>query len=95
MASYNAISVEKLVRLIGTPKGPVVIDVRDDEDFAAQPLLLPASFRRPLRRRAAMGAGLSRPLGRRGLSEGQEAKRRCRRLAAKGRRRGRDAGRRV
>ncbi len=47
MASYNAISTEKLVRLIGTPKGPVVIDVRDDEDFAAQPLLLPASFRRP------------------------------------------------
>ena len=47
MASYNAISIEKLVRLIGTPKGPVVIDVRDDEDFAAQPLLLPASFRRP------------------------------------------------
>ena len=47
MASYNTISTEKLIRLIGTPKSPVVIDVRDDEDFSAQPLLLPASFRRP------------------------------------------------
>ncbi|MBP1859425.1 chromate resistance protein ChrB domain-containing protein [Rhizobium herbae] len=47
MASYNSISVEKLARLAGTPKGPVVIDVRDDEDFAALPSLLPASTRRP------------------------------------------------
>lgn len=47
MASYNSISVEKLARLTGTPKGPVVIDVRDDEDFAALPFLVPASTRRP------------------------------------------------
>jgi rhodanese-related sulfurtransferase len=47
MASYNSISVEKLARLTGTPKGPVVIDVRDDDDFAALPFLVPASARRP------------------------------------------------
>lgn len=47
MASYNSISVEKLARLTGTPKGPVVIDVRDDDDFAALPFLVPASTRRP------------------------------------------------
>jgi rhodanese-related sulfurtransferase len=47
MASYNSISVEKLARLTGTPKGPVIIDVRDDEDFAALPSLVPASTRRP------------------------------------------------
>ena len=47
MASYNSISVDKLARLTGTPKGPVIIDVRDDEDFAALPSLVPASTRRP------------------------------------------------
>ncbi|MCF3641469.1 sulfurtransferase/chromate resistance protein [Rhizobium sp. TRM95111] len=46
MASYNAISPEKLARLVGTPKAPVLIDVRDDVDFAAARLLLPASSRR-------------------------------------------------
>ena len=46
MASYNSISVEKLARLTGIPKGPVILDVRDDEDFAALPLLVPASTRR-------------------------------------------------
>lgn len=46
MASYNAISSDKLARLIGTPKAPVVIDVRDDEDFAAAPFLLPSAIRK-------------------------------------------------
>lgn len=47
MASYNSISPEKLARLVGTPKGPLIIDVRDDEDFAAYPFLLPSSNRKP------------------------------------------------
>ncbi|HEY8336151.1 MAG TPA: sulfurtransferase/chromate resistance protein [Tardiphaga sp.] len=47
MSSINSISVEKLVRLIGTPKCPVLVDVRTDEHFAASPLLLPGSLRRP------------------------------------------------
>ncbi|OHV85502.1 sulfurtransferase/chromate resistance protein [Ensifer sp. LCM 4579] len=46
MASFNSISSEKLARLVGTPKGPVLIDVRDDDDFAADPHLVPGSFHR-------------------------------------------------
>ncbi|MBD9371195.1 chromate resistance protein [Rhizobium sp. ARZ01] len=46
MASYNAISPEKLARLIGTPRAPVIIDVRDDDDFAAAPCLLPSAIRK-------------------------------------------------
>jgi rhodanese-related sulfurtransferase len=46
MASYNSISSEKLARLVGTPKGPILIDVRDDDDFAADPHLVPGSFHR-------------------------------------------------
>ena len=39
MSSFNTISAEKLARLIGTPNAPVLIDVRTDEDFAADPRL--------------------------------------------------------
>ncbi len=46
MANFNTISCEKLARLIGTPKAPVIIDVRTPEDFAENPFLLPASLRR-------------------------------------------------
>lgn len=46
MASFNSISSEKLARLVGTPKAPILIDVRDDDDFAADPYLVPASFHR-------------------------------------------------
>jgi rhodanese-related sulfurtransferase len=47
MSSYQAISPEKLARLVGTPHAPVLIDVRTDEDFTADPRLIPGSFRRP------------------------------------------------
>src|SRR5215207_5243717 len=47
MPSINAISVDKLARLIGTPKCPVLIDVQTDEDFAADPRLIPGAIRRP------------------------------------------------
>ena len=46
MSSINTISPEKLARLIGTPNCPAIIDVRDDEDFAADPRFIPGSFRR-------------------------------------------------
>lgn len=45
MPSPNSISVDKLGRLIGAPHGPVVIDVRTDEDFAADPRVVPAAVR--------------------------------------------------
>ena len=46
MSSPNTISVDKLNRLIGLPKCPHLIDVRTDEDFAADPRLVPGSNRR-------------------------------------------------
>ena len=46
MSSINSISVEQLTRLIGTPKCPALIDVRPDDDFTADPRLLPSAVRR-------------------------------------------------
>ena len=46
MSQPNTLAIEKLNRLIGTAATPVLIDVRTDEDFAADPLLIPGSFRR-------------------------------------------------
>ncbi|WP_207472029.1 hypothetical protein [Paracoccus fontiphilus] len=45
MAAPNAISPDKLFRLIGTARTPVILDVRSDEDFAADPRLLPGAMR--------------------------------------------------
>jgi rhodanese-related sulfurtransferase len=47
MSSFNSISPDKLARLVGTPRCPVLIDVRTDEDVAADPRLIPAAIRRP------------------------------------------------
>jgi len=47
MSSFNAISTEKLARLIGVPHGPTLIDVRTNEDFAADPRFIPGAIRRP------------------------------------------------
>src|ERR1700730_3821482 len=47
MSPINSISVEKLSRLIGTPKCPDLVDVRTDEDYNLSPNLLPGSIRRP------------------------------------------------
>jgi rhodanese-related sulfurtransferase len=46
MPSMNTISVDKLARLIGTPHCPALIDVRSDEDYKADPRLIPGSMRR-------------------------------------------------
>lgn len=46
MSSYSSISTEKLSRLIGTPSAPVLIDVRIDEHFDADPRLIPGAIRR-------------------------------------------------
>jgi rhodanese-related sulfurtransferase len=46
MSSYTSISVDKLFRLIGTGTTPVLIDVRTDEDFAADPRIIPGALRR-------------------------------------------------
>src|ERR1700709_356351 len=46
MSSHTSISPDKLSRLIGTAKTPALIDVRTDEDFAADPRLIPGAVRR-------------------------------------------------
>ncbi|WP_284179772.1 chromate resistance protein ChrB domain-containing protein [Rhabdaerophilum sp. SD176] len=46
MPSPTEISVAQLARLVGTPHAPILIDVRIDEDHAADPRMIPASFRR-------------------------------------------------
>ena len=47
MPSPNTISPDKLARLIGRPDSPVLIDVCTEEDFAANPRLVPGAVRRP------------------------------------------------
>ena len=46
MPSTTSISVDKLSRLIGTPKCPVLVDVRTEDDFAKDLRLVPGSIRR-------------------------------------------------
>jgi rhodanese-related sulfurtransferase len=47
MASYNEIPVSTLARLVGTPDCPVLLDVRIDDDFGADPHLIPSAYRHP------------------------------------------------
>src|SRR5271169_3688441 len=46
MSSYTTISSDRLARLIGTANAPLLIDVRTDQDFAADPRLIPGAIRR-------------------------------------------------
>jgi rhodanese-related sulfurtransferase len=47
MSAPTTISIDKLFRLIGTPKCPCLIDVRPPQDFDADPHLIPSSFHCP------------------------------------------------
>ena len=47
MPSPDNITVSQLSRLIGTPDAPVIVDVCIDDDFNADPRLIPGSFRHP------------------------------------------------
>ena len=49
MPSTTEITVPQLSRLIGLPTSPAIIDVRTDEDFAADPRLTPGATRRDFR----------------------------------------------
>jgi rhodanese-related sulfurtransferase len=57
--SYTAISPDKLSRLIGTSNAPTLVDVRTDEDFAADPRLIPGAVPRSHRNVQEWGSGLS------------------------------------
>ncbi len=58
MAPYNEISVSTLARLVGTPDCPVLLDVRIDEDFAADPYLIPSAVCHPFDQVADLAEGL-------------------------------------
>jgi len=47
MPGFNSLTVSQLSRLIGTPACPLLIDVRTDEDFGADPRLVPGAVRHP------------------------------------------------
>ena len=47
MPAPNEITVPQLLRLIGTPNCPVIVDISLDPDFAEDPYLIPGSFRHP------------------------------------------------
>lgn len=47
MPSPTEITVPQLLRLIGTPQAPVIVDVCIDEDYHADPRLIPGAFRHP------------------------------------------------
>src|SRR5436305_2260272 len=59
MSSPTSISPDKLSRLIGTAKTPVIIDVRTDEDFAADQRLIPGAIRRSHQQAADWGEEFS------------------------------------
>lgn len=59
MPSPTQITVTQLSRLIGLPDAPVLIDVCIDEDFAADPRLIPSSFRHPFSEIAGLAADLA------------------------------------
>lgn len=47
MAAPNEITCKQLLRLIGLPDTPVIVDISIDPDFAEDPFLIPGSFRHP------------------------------------------------
>lgn len=49
MPSDTEITVSQLSRLAGTPVAPVIVDVRIDEDYDADPRMLPGACRRDFR----------------------------------------------
>ncbi len=53
MSSITEITTQQLSRLIGVPNAPAIVDLRIDEDYAADPRLLPGSRRRDYRTTAS------------------------------------------
>ncbi|QCL97861.1 chromate resistance protein ChrB domain-containing protein [Agrobacterium tumefaciens] len=61
MPSFLEITSDKLSRIIGTSNQPTIIDVRDDEDYAADQRLIPTTIRRDYRTVAAWGTRIGGP----------------------------------
>jgi rhodanese-related sulfurtransferase len=61
MPSFLEITPDKLNRIVGTPGMPALIDVRTDEDFAADPRLLPGSIRQDYSKVVEWGPSVGGP----------------------------------
>ena len=59
MPALNEISPLNLMRLIGTPQSPIIIDVCSDDDFNENPSLIPTAVRHPHNRIADLVASLT------------------------------------
>jgi rhodanese-related sulfurtransferase len=46
VSAINSISGDKLARLVGTPRCPVLIDIRSKDDFSSNPRLIPGSIQK-------------------------------------------------
>jgi rhodanese-related sulfurtransferase len=55
MPSPTQITVSQLSRLVGLPDCPTILDVRVDEDFAADPRIIPGALRQPYNQVAGLG----------------------------------------
>jgi rhodanese-related sulfurtransferase len=91
MPSNTDITPAQLSRLIGLPNAPAIFDVRDDEDFAADPRLMPCALKRDWDKTASWIDSWNPPQGARAvvvcqkglkLSEGVAALLRARGVAA-------------
>ena len=92
MPSTTEITVTQLSRLVGLPTAPAIVDVRIDEDSAADPRLLPGARRRPFQQVAAWAAGYAGKTVIVVCQRGAEAEPGRRRLAAARGHRRADAG---
>ena len=59
MPDLNEISPLNLMRLIGTPQCPVIVDVSTDDDFDENPTLIPTAIRYPHTQIAALAGSLA------------------------------------
>ena len=55
MPASTLIATQQLSKLIGLPNGPAIVDVRIDEDYRADPRLIPGSLRQDYRAIASWG----------------------------------------
>ncbi|SLN39344.1 Chromate resistance exported protein [Falsiruegeria litorea R37] len=58
MPAFNSVPANILMRRIGTPDCPVILDVRIDADFDDDPCLIPTSIRRPHDQVQTLSGGL-------------------------------------
>lgn len=58
MSAPNSISNDKLAKIIGTPRAPLLLDVRSEEDFETDPRLIPGAIRTDDQALAALTAQL-------------------------------------